>query len=223
VGRVTGRTCSKWQGLLAMQAVGPLGDDESASLGRHLVRCPSCRQDAQDLAGVAAALRFVDSARVDGLETPTDALVLLHPGQGSEGAARPSEVNGGRRVWAGLGLVSAAVAAGVALVVAFGPTGAPTRTVALTGEQGVRATAALTTQSWGTRVVLQESGQHPGQVLTVSMKAASGAWWVAGSYRTTAGDGTIRVEFSCAVPANEITDVWVSDPGGRTVLNGYLH
>ena len=206
-----------------MQTVGPLGDHESARLDRHLVRCPSCRRDAHDLAGVAAALRIVDGARVDGIETPTDAPVLLHPGQGSEGAARPLKVHGRRRVWAGLGLVSAAAAAGVAIVVALAPTGAPTRILALTGGQGVRATAALTTESWGTRVVLQESGQHPGQVLTVSMKTASGAWWVAGSYRTTAGAGTIRVELSCAVPANEITDVWVSDPSGHTVLNGYLH
>ena len=205
-----------------MRAVGPLADDESRRLDRHLDRCPSCRQDALDLVDVAAALRLVDRAEIDGLETTADGPVLLRPGLGSDGAARSSEVNGRRRIWAGLGLASGVVAAGVAVVVALGPSGPPTRTVALTGEQGVRATAALTSQPWGTRVVLQESGQQPGQVLTVSMKTASGTWWVAGSYRTTAGVGNVRVEFSCAVPANEITDVWVSDLRGHTVLNGYL-
>jgi len=59
-------------------------------------------------------------------------------------------------------------------------------------------------------------------VLTVSMRTAAGRWWAAGSYRTVPRAGTLVVQLSCAVPADQITDVWVSDQAGHTVLNGYV-
>ena len=102
---------------------------------------------------------------------------------------------------AGIGAAVVAVAAAVVAVVALStsPT-PPIRTVALTGQPGVVASISLSTQSWGTRATLRESGQAPGQVLTVSMKSSSGRWWVAGSYRTTGRSGTVEVQLSCAVP-----------------------
>ena len=94
--------------------------------------------------------------------------------------------------------------------------------MALTGTPGVEATVSLTTQSWGTRATLVESGQAAGQVLTVWMKDASGHWWVAGSYRTTGRSGTVEVPLSCAVQAGQITNVYVRDQAGRAVLSGYV-
>ena len=124
---------------------------------------------------------------------------------------------------AGIGAGVAAVAAAVVAVMALSASPAPpTRTVAMTGQPGVVASVSLTTQSWGTRATLRESGQTPGQILTVSMKSASGRWWVAGSYRTTGRPGPVQVQLSCAVPASQITAVWVSDQAGHTVLDGYV-
>ncbi len=139
-----------------------------------------------------------------------------------------------RRTFVGVGAVLAAVAAalsvttaagsGVGAGVASGPVrGGSTAIgtdVALTGEAGVTATARLEARTWGTKVVLSESGEPGGQVLTVSMKTSSGRWWVAGSYQTGAEGGAVRVELTCAVPPRAITDVWVTDQSGRTVLNG---
>jgi hypothetical protein len=84
------------------------------------------------------------------------------------------------------------------------------------------ASIALTSQSWGTRGTLRESGQAPGQVLTVAMKSASGRWWVAGSYRTAARSGPVEVQLSCAVALNQVTDVWVTDQSGHVVLDAYV-
>jgi hypothetical protein len=123
---------------------------------------------------------------------------------------------------AGVGALLAAAAA-ITAVVALGGASAPaSRTTALTGQPGVVASIALTSQTWGTRGTLRESGQAPGQVLTVAMKSASGRWWVAGSYRTAARSGPLEVQLSCAVALSQVTDVWVTDQSGRVVLNAYV-
>lgn len=131
---------------------------------------------------------------------------------------------GRRRRMAGIGAVVLAAAAALVAVVTLGGThgSRPGRVVALTGQEGVRATVSLTSQTWGTGATLRESGQAPGQVLTVSMRTSTGQWWMAGSYRTVSRAGSLVVPLACAVPSNEITDVWVSDQAGHTVLNGYV-
>ena len=96
------------------------------------------------------------------------------------------------------GVVAAGVAAaGIALVASGNGSAPPGKTVALSGAHGVTASVSLVSESWGTRATPGESGQAPGQVLTVSMKTASGRWWVAGSYRTTVRQGPRR----CNCPA----------------------
>ena len=124
---------------------------------------------------------------------------------------------------AGIGAGVAALAAAVVAVMALSASPAPpTRTVAMTGQAGVVASVSLTTQSWGTRATLRESGQTPGQILTVSMKSDVGPL-VGGrqlsDHRTT---GPVQVQLSCAVPASQITTVWVSNQAGHTVLDGYV-
>ena len=123
---------------------------------------------------------------------------------------------------AGAGAAIGAVAAAVVALLLVNAPSAPTTTVALTGTKGVVATVSLTTQSWGTKATLAESGQAAGQVLTVWMKDASGHWWVAGSYRTTDRTGTVDVPLSCAVQPGQITNVYVRDQAGRSVLAGYV-
>ena len=96
----------------------------------------------------------------------------------------------------------------------------PGRSVLLAGEPGVRATVALTAEPWGSSAVLDEAGQSPGATYTVSMESTPGYRWVAGSYRTS-GSGPVEVQLTCPVSPGQITEVWVTDPGGHTVLSGY--
>jgi hypothetical protein len=240
VGRVSARDCSEWRGIIAMQAIGKASDEDTSGLAEHLGHCDQCRMDADEARSAAAALTLLDAEQVDRLERESKVLEL--PG-GDGGEQRPMGARSApapeatatepdraavlrrrRRglVAAGAGVVAVAAAAALVAAVALGGTTPPGRTVALTGERGVVASVSLSDQSWGTRATLRESGQAAGQVLTVSMRTSSGRWWVAGSYRTTGGSGTVDVQMSCAVQSNQITNVWVSDQSGRTVLTGYV-
>jgi hypothetical protein len=248
---VMGRDCTEWQGMMAMDAIGRATESESRDLREHVARCPSCRQDAADLLGAAGALRSVDPAQVGRLEpqlltepaaarfrveaTPAepfsdadaDAEADAEAGRGRKTRhptrSGPRAVGSRRRRLAGAGGALLAAAAAITAVVALGGARAPaSRTTALTGQPGVVASIALTSQSGGTRGTLRESGQAPGQVLTVAMKSASGRWWVAGSYRTAARSGPLEVQLSCAVALNQVTDVWVTDQSGHVILNGYV-
>jgi hypothetical protein len=238
---MTGRSCSDWRDIMAMRAIGQAGAEESLELDHHLETCEQCRLDAADVAGAAAALRVLSPAQVDHLErelpalsqpapqggapttvvagSPFRSVPTGSPPPGSDGRAG----RGRRRRWlvgAGVAVVGVA-AAGVAVVALTGGSPARERTVALAGEHGVVASVALAAQASGTHATLWETGQPAGQVLTVSMKTSSGRWWVAGSYRTTSGPGPTVVQLSCAVRPSQVTEVWVSDQKGRTVLTGY--
>jgi hypothetical protein len=242
---VTVLPCSHWRDIMAMRAIGQARPEESLELDRHLETCEQCRLDAAEVAGAAAALSVLSPAQVDRLERELPELsepALYGPapaasswrspfrsastGAGTGTAEAGSDGRPGlgrsRRLLAGVGVAVVGVAAAaIAVVTLSGGPPTPEKTVALAGEHGVVATVALTAQASGTHATLWESGQPAGQVLTVSMKTASGRWWVAGSYRTTSGAGPTVVQLSCAVHPNQVTEVWVSDQKGRTVLTGY--
>jgi len=219
---VTAGDCNAWKGLVALDLVGQTDPDQHRMVTEHLAQCAECRLDVAALRPVDAALKAVGEARGDALldahgfsperfPDPDDQVVVTRPTWGR------------KRRLAAYGLVGAAVAASIAAVLVFGhSTTPPARTVALTGEHGVTASASFVNQPWGTRVTLVESGQPAGEVLTVSMRTTSGHQWVAGSYRTSARAGALKVELSCPVSVGQITDVWVSDQQGRTVLRGYV-
>lgn len=242
MGRMTGQGCGEWQGIMAMEAIGRASEDEVRALAEHLEHCEQCRGDRADVRSAAGALTLLDGSQFDrpgaGVAGPARVVERIgarstvpDPGTSAEPPPAPVPIDeaparAGHRRWsrvAGIGAGVAAVAAAAVAVMALSASPAPpTRTVAMTGQPGVVASVSLTTQSWGTRATLRESGQTPGQILTVSMKSTSGRWWVAGSYRTTGRPGPVQVQLSCAVPATQITTVWVSNQAGHTVLDGYV-
>ena len=230
--RVTTADCTEWRGLMAMDAIGRASDHECRLLEEHLSQCETCRADAQQVGEAARALALVDRGAlmgghqvdgqsVDASPVPLPTLVVLPSGdEPSEGAVEERPPGSGRRRrWVAVGTVAAVIVA-VAFLLSQAPA-SPVRTVALSGQPGVHASISLSGQKWGTRATLRESGQAGGQVLTVSMQAASGRWWVAGSYRTVGGRRPVTVELTCAVPVKEVAAVWVRDAQGRTVLDGY--
>jgi hypothetical protein len=238
---MTVRSCSDWRDIMAMRAIGQGEIEDNLALDAHLETCEQCRLDAAEVTGAAAALSVLSPAQVDRLERELPVLSEPAPYGPAPAAASwrspfrsaptgpvvaGSDGQGGlrrsRRWLAGVGVAVVGVAAAVvAAVTLTGSPPAPARTVALAGESGVVARVALTAQASGTHATLWESGQPAGQVLTVSMKTSSGRWWVAGSYRTTSGAGPTVVQMSCAVHPDQVTEVWVRDQMGRTVLTGY--
>jgi hypothetical protein len=209
------RGCSRWQEIMALDAVGQAEPGEVRGLEEHLEGCIPCRLDVREVRVAGAAIALVDPTFADTVDDGPD---------GPARAASKGRSRGRRGAVAVAVGVAAVAAALVALVVVGAPT-APSRAtnVALRGETGVSASIDLTTQPWGTRATLHESGQPAGTTMTVAMRSESGRWWVAGSYRTPSRPGSVVVQLSCAVPLKQITDVWVTNQHGRMVLDGYVH
>jgi hypothetical protein len=219
MGSVTPDGCEHWQGLLALEVVGQLTETDRLALGAHLDGCPACRDQRHDLAGLARILPAADPDHLGGHDVPFELQSAVFDRLRAD-ARQHRRTRGARYV---LGAVAAAV---VALALVFGlsgSTGAPRtgHTVALVGAAGVRASARLMSEPWGTAIDLQETGQTGGQVLTVSMRSTSGSWWAAGTYDTVTGR-TVRVDLACGVPASKISSIWVRDKAGHTVLHAYL-
>jgi len=191
-------------------------------LGAHLEGCAECREDDRELKGLSALLDDADLGRPDEEPMPTDlsATVL---GQLHTAAQRDRRKSRLRYVIGG-SAAAAAVALALALTLVGGQSNGSgtTRTLALVGEPGVHASVKLTTESWGTSVRIDESGQPENEVLTVSMRTESGTWWAAGTYRTVAGR-SVQVDLACALGMNQIHSVWIKDSSGHVVLHAYVN
>ncbi len=73
MGAVSPRSCPAWRGRLAMWAVGGLEQDEADLVAEHLAACEPCREEADDLDGIARLLSTVDLASVDPISPSADA------------------------------------------------------------------------------------------------------------------------------------------------------
>jgi hypothetical protein len=208
--------------MQAMHAIGRLDAQEEAQLRAHVAGCPACQAETAELAGVESALRLADLAHLD--DTTESAIPLESARWEQLRGERHLRMQGKATRWAMAGVAAAAVAAAAIalIVVSAQPPSTPSKTVALGGTAGVQASVVLTPTSSGTQATFHESGQPAGQVWTVSMETSPGSWWVAGSYRTHGSDGAVQVVLHCAVPADQITHIWVSDGSGHTVLRGYV-
>jgi hypothetical protein len=218
---MTAQGCVRWQGELAMQALGKLEPDVATALQAHLDGCADCREEAAEIAPLAAALA---AASPDVLEDPEAAPVPARLEQSVlarlDAEAR-SEHRRARR-WVGGAAAAVVAVASVAAVFASGGSSPPAgRLVALTGAPGTVATMTLTRSSTGTDVTLHEHGQPVGRDFVVTMESGSGSWWQAGSYHTSGTN--VRAQLTCAVAPSEISRVWVRDSSGATVLSGYAH
>lgn len=212
--------CVRWQGELAMQALGKVEPEVAIALQAHLDGCAECRAERALLAPVVGALRV---ASPQAIEDP-DAEWVPPQLQESVLSRIETEARVERRRTRRRGSVAALVAAGVAaaaILVASAGTPPPTgRTVTLSGPPGTIASITLRASSSGTDVTLREHGQPVGQNFVVTMQSASGRWWQAGSYHTSGA--TVRAQLTCAVAPTAITQVWVRDSSGATVLSAYV-
>jgi hypothetical protein len=216
---MTAQGCVRWQGELAMQALGKLEPDVATALQAHLDGCADCREEAAELAPLAAALA---AASPDVLDDPEAAPVPARLQQSVlarlDAEAR-SEHRRARR-WVGAAAAAvAAVATAAAVVASVGSSPPAGRLVALSGTAGTVATMTLTRSATGTDVTLHEHGQPVGHDYIVTMESATGSWWQAGSYHTSGTN--VRAQLTCAVAPSEISRVWVRDSSGATVLSGW--
>jgi hypothetical protein len=209
--------CEHFRGLIAVEVVGQLSVDEGVALSAHTEGCPACRDERSDLMMLSMVLGAADPDHFNEHEPPFALQSAVLDRLRAEGR-RERRARRSRYV---LGSAAAAVVVGIVLAVTLAwPSGPGTRTVNLLGLPEVHATARLTPEPWGTALELRESGQPAGEVLSVSVRTASGSWWQMGTYRTA---GTsVRVNMACALKISNIEGVSVLDHSGHVVMHGYF-
>jgi len=217
VGPVTADPCEHFQGLIAMEVIGQLSNPERVALNAHTEGCPSCRDERQELMMLSTVLGTADPDRFNEHELPfrleTAVLDRLRAEERRERRTHRSRYI--------VGSAAAAVLVALVLVLTLAwPSGPMTTTVALVGLPKVHATARLSAESWGTALDLRESGQPPGEVLSVSVRTVSGVWWQMGTYRTVGS--SVRVTMACALKMSKIQSVWIRESSGHTVMHGYF-
>lgn len=217
-------SCEHWHGLIATRSLGGHSSEEATALDAHLEGCARCESLALELSSTVALLAYVDPASLErsapvAAELSDRVLGELH----RSGALRRRR----RRVSAGVISFVGALAAAVILFALIAGTSPstnhrtlalrPTAAETLEAPASLSASAVLVNQSWGTSVEFSERGLPGGDVYTVSMKTASGAWWTAGTYRSLSGR-TVRATMACAVAMKDITGLRVLNANGVTVL-----
>ncbi|HEX4431872.1 MAG TPA: zf-HC2 domain-containing protein [Frankiaceae bacterium] len=212
----------------AAYVMGLLSGDDLAAFEAHLLTCEACRKRVAQLrptTGLLAALSAEDL--MEALEPdPTPAPPM--PDTLLPGLLRRAGVRRRRERWLATGISGLAVASLVALVFALWPAGStgsggnPQALTALTSTP-LRATAAVTSTSWGTRISLdcdyygapQSSANGVAYALTVIAKDGSrhtlGTWTVAPGRHTKFTSGT-------ALPNSALRSIQITSNNGTPVL-----
>lgn len=177
--------CREWRESLGAYALDQLSAEERSGLEAHLEGCAECRAEADSLFGVARLLPHADPERFGPAPAPPPAL-------GRRIAATIAAEKRGRkrqrRLRFGLGLsgaVATATAAVLAvLVLSEGPGPGPEQRVAFSSlPPGVKISATLEPQAFGTEIHMYVKGIRSGTLCRVYMRGAGGRNVSAGTFR----------------------------------------
>lgn len=213
--------------------LGALTPQDRASYEEHLAECAECRHGVHQLAGLPGLLAAVP---------PERARMAGEPGPDVPDSLLPrllAEVQRARfrRRWTN-GLVGAAAAAVLALVVAVGvqalsdpePQASPGTSlvrhmVPASADVPITATASLADRTWGTLITIRctyEGGSspyrgHQGLTYTMVVVDRSGSTQQVAQWAAVPGTPAV-VDGSTSVPQDEIASVQVRDPDDHPVL-----
>jgi hypothetical protein len=212
----------------AAYVMGLLSGDDLAAFEDHLTTCEACRERVAQLQPTAALLAAVSPQElIDALE-PDAAPPPPMPDTLLPGLLRRAGVRRRRERWLSAGISGLAVASLVALVIAVWPastagnSGHPQALQALVSTP-LRATAAVTSTSWGTRISLDcdyygspSSPAKGSYALTVIAKDGTrhslGTWTVAPGRHTKFTSGT-------ALPDSALRTIQITSNNGTPVLS----
>ncbi len=207
----------------AAYVMGLLAGADLAAFEQHLATCRDCRERVAELKPTVGLLAGISA------QDMTDAAPEPMPDTLLPGLLRRAGIRRRRERWLASGMSGLAVASLVALVIAVWPgggsagTGRPEALRALVSTP-LRATAAVTSTSWGTRISLDcdyygsaqggESGVS--YALTVIAKDGSrhslGTWTVAPGRHTKFTSGT-------ALPDSALRAIQITSSNGTAVLS----
>jgi hypothetical protein len=177
--------CRDWRESLGAYALGHLPDEERAGLEAHLDGCAECRAEADSMALVSRLLPHADPDRFGPAPVPPPALAeRVAATIGAERRTRRRR----RRVRLGLalsGATAAVAAAALAIFVLPGGSGpGPEQHVTFrSAPSGVKITATLNPQAYGTEIHMYVKGIRSGTLCRVFMRGPGGADVSAGTFR----------------------------------------
>jgi hypothetical protein len=214
--------CSRWRGDLAARALGRSDETPGVALDAHLDGCPACRAELAELQAVVAALELADPERLGvapGAPRLADRIVARMTDEAAAAAAQHRRRR--RRSLLLAGAAAAVVLAVLAVVAVVHPwpsdADAPAHAITMVGVEGVRGTAELTAEPWGTAITLDVAGLTDGEAYWLWLTGDDGRRVVAGSLRGTGGEA--RAEFASALPADDARRIWLTDDDDRVVLD----
>jgi anti-sigma factor RsiW len=206
-----------------------LSAEDRAAFEAHLATCDACQERVAQLTPTAGLLAgigaddLLEALKPDGPPAPTAPM----PDTLLPGLLRRAGVRRRRERWVARGISGLAVASLVALVFALWPSGSgssggtPQALTALV-DTPLRATAAVTGVSWGTRISLdcqygagQSGPSGTMYALTVVAKDGTrhslGTWTVAPGHHTKFTSGT-------ALPDSSLKTIEITNSTGKAVL-----
>lgn len=225
--------------------LGALSPEDRIAFERHLAACPDCARSVRELAGLPGLLSRLPEDTLSAEPRPATAPVpdTLLPGlvrRARRTRRRRAFLTGGLVAAAAVVAVGAGVAAGQQLgdddgaATSAGPTAAPTtaapQAMEPVGDVPIKATVALTSVGWGTRLDFtceyDDDGGGDGDPAYRDESQPSYAMYV----RTSSGSieqvaswralphKVLRIAAATAAERDDITDVEVRSSEGATVL-----
>jgi Putative zinc-finger len=212
----------------AAYVMGLLSDDDRVAFESHLTTCNACRERVAELrptAGLLSAIGSEDLLDALGADAPAGPM----PETLLPGLLRRAGVRRRRERWLTTAVSGLAVASLVALLIAVWPSSGPgaggsnPQALKALVSTPLRATAAVTTVSWGTRISLncdyygaaRGQGNGVSYGLTVIAKDGSrhtlGTWTVAPGRHTTFTSGT-------ALPGSALRTIEITSQDGTAVM-----
>ena len=211
--------------LLGAYVLGHLGDDDAAAVTAHLEGCPSCREEAAELAPVASLLPLAAPQTVGGPAAGPPAMLDgvfagIERERRERGRARRHTL--GARV--GIAAAAAALVVIVSMVALrpWEPSDPGGEVVALVAsDPGVLGEAVIHEDPRSTWVELTTSGLSVGETYAVWLEeTGSGERSPMGTF--TSVDGDLYISLYSTLPRDRAVSIGVSDPDGSVVMRGSI-
>jgi hypothetical protein len=182
--------CREWRELLGAYALGRLEGDERVGLEAHLDGCPDCRAELASLEPVALMLPHADPERFGPAPQPPPELgariASVIEKERQRAQRRRRHAFGGFALG---GAATALAAVALALFVFGGGSGEPEQHVHFTAvPKGVEVYATLQPHAYGTEIHMYVRGIRSGTLCRVSLRAADGVSYPAGTFRYRWGE-----------------------------------
>lgn len=209
---------------LGAYVIGALDATERAEVEAHLATCPACREELVALAGLPGLLGRISEREATATEVIDTPASLLERTLGELTRRRRAHRRRLSAAVAAAVIVIAAAGAGTAITYPTSPSRSPAihrstgqRVSAVNPATGVRATAEIRRQPWGTAIRLVLSGVAPGQHCQLVALSKDGTHEIAGSWQASY-DSQADINGATSIPPDRLAALTVTTTTGADLI-----